>query len=73
MKRKIVFALLLGIFTTGIISFTIVSVNVGYCSLFLKVWLRSWGIAYAVVIPAILVLCPRIEKFVNYLFPNEHR
>lgn len=73
MKRKIVFALLLGIFTTGIISFTIVSINVGYCEVFLRIWLRSWAIAYAVVIPAILVLSPVTEKIVNRIFQHEHR
>jgi hypothetical protein len=67
MKNKIVFALIMGIVTTGIISFTLISVNIGYTEKFLKIWLRSWGMAYLVVIPAILIIGPRIQKLVDKL------
>ena len=62
MKHKITFALLMGIITTGIISFTLISVNIGYTPQFLKIWLKSWGIAYLIVIPALLIIAPRIQK-----------
>lgn len=68
MKQKIAFALLMGIITTCIISFTLVAVNVGFGPLFLKVWLRSWAIAYCVVIPAILFIGPQIQKIVNKIY-----
>jgi hypothetical protein len=62
MKQKITFALLMGIVTTGIISFTLISVNIGYGAQFFRIWLRSWGLAYIVVIPCILLLGPVVEK-----------
>ena len=68
MKQKIAFALLMGIVTTCIISFTLVAVNVGFGPLFLKVWLRSWAIAYCVVIPAILFIGPQVQKIVNKIY-----
>ncbi|MES2702107.1 MAG: DUF2798 domain-containing protein [Bacteroidota bacterium] len=68
MKQKIAFALLMGIITTCIISFTLVSVNVGYGPLFLKIWLRSWAIAYCVAVPAILIIGPRVEQMVGRMF-----
>lgn len=68
MKNKIAFAMLMGIITTGIISFTLISINLGYNSRFLGIWLRSWGMAYAVVIPAILVIGPRVQKVVDRYF-----
>lgn len=71
MKQKIAFALILGIITTGIISFTIIFVNVGYVANFFRIWLRSWTIAYMVVIPAILLLGPQVQLFVNYLFKEK--
>ncbi len=71
MKNKIVFALMMGIVTTGIISFTLISVNIGYTEKFLKIWLRSWGMAYAVVIPAILIIGPIIQKFVDKLLKEK--
>jgi hypothetical protein len=64
-KNRVVFALLMGIVTTGIISFTLISVNIGYIEGFLKIWLRSWALAYLVVIPAILIIGPRIQKLVD--------
>ena len=65
MKKKIVFALLMGIVTTGIISFTLISVNIGFANRFIATWLKSWLMAYLVVIPAILIISPRIQNFVD--------
>ena len=65
MKNKIAFAFSMGIITTGIISFTLVSVNIGYTLKFLSIWFRSWGIAYLVAVPAILIIGPRIQKLVD--------
>lgn len=68
MKNKIAFAMIMGIVTTGIISFTLISVNVGFTGLFYKIWLRSWIMAYLVVIPAILILGPQVQKLVDRVF-----
>ena len=75
MKNKIAFALLMGIITTGIISFTLISVNIGFAGKFFSIWLRSWGMAYLVVIPAILIIGPIIQKLVDKLVnekPNQN-
>ena len=69
MKNKIAFAMIMGIVTTGIISFTLISINVGFIDGFLKIWLKSWGLAYLVVIPAILIIAPRVQKMVDRIFP----
>jgi hypothetical protein len=71
MKQKLIFALLMGSITTGIISFTLISVNVGFIDGFWKIWLRSWGMAYVVVIPALLLIAPRIQKFVAKHFTEK--
>ena len=57
----------MGIVTTGIISFTLISINIGYVEKFFSIWIRSWGIAYLVVIPAILIIGPRIQNLVDKL------
>jgi hypothetical protein len=67
MKQKITFALIMGIVTTCIISFTLVSVNIGFVDHFLKIWLRSWALAYMVVIPCILLIGPLVERIVTKL------
>ncbi|MGH6978889.1 MAG: DUF2798 domain-containing protein [Brevundimonas sp.] len=65
MKRKFAFALLMGVVTTGIISFALVALNLGFTHRFMQIWLRSWGIAYVIVIPAILLIGPRLEAWVS--------
>jgi hypothetical protein len=71
MKNKIFFALIMGVVTTGIISFTLISVNIGFTENFWRIWLRSWGMAYMVVIPAILIIGPQVQKLVDYLLKEK--
>jgi len=70
-RKRITFALLMGMITTVVISFTIVSINVGFTAVFLKVWVRSWLIAYLCVIPTILYVAPVVQHMVNRLFEEE--
>jgi hypothetical protein len=65
MKNKIAFALSMGVITTGIISFSLIAINLGFTENFLKVWLKSWGMAYVLVIPAILIIGPRVQKVID--------
>ena len=71
MKQKIAFAMMMGVITTGIISFTLISINLGFSERFLTVWLRSWATSYAVVIPCILLIGPKIQSIVEILFKEE--
>ncbi|RVT73451.1 DUF2798 domain-containing protein [Flavobacterium sufflavum] len=71
MKQKITFALIMGIVTTGIISFTLITVNLGWAHLHLAIWLKSWLIAYLIVIPAILIISPFVEKIVHLLISKK--
>lgn len=70
MKQKIAFALIMGSITTGIISFTLITLNIGFSEKFLKIWLKSWSIAYLIVIPVILILAPIIQKWVDKMFQS---
>ena len=72
MKQKIAFAMIMGIVTTGIISFTLISINIGYTSQFLRIWLKSWAMAYLVVIPAILIIGPKVQGIVDRLFKERN-
>jgi hypothetical protein len=67
LKRKVAFALSMGIVTTGIVSFVIIALNLGFSDRFALVWLRSWGVGYAIAIPAILMIGPRLQAQVDRL------
>lgn len=69
LKRRIAFALTMGAVTTGIISFVIVALNLGFTDRFARLWLCSWGTAYAIVIPAILMIGPRVQALIDRLIP----
>ncbi|KLK90112.1 hypothetical protein AA309_27540 [Microvirga vignae] len=66
-KRKIAFALLMGVVTTGIISFVLLALNMGFSDRFALAWLRSWGIAYVIVVPAILLVGPALQAQIDRL------
>ncbi|HKY90721.1 MAG TPA: DUF2798 domain-containing protein, partial [Nevskiaceae bacterium] len=65
LKRKIAFALSMGIVTTGIISFALLAINFGVSAQFPLVWLRSWAMAYVIVIPAILLIGPLLQARID--------
>jgi hypothetical protein len=69
LKRKIAFALSMGIVTTGIVSFVLIALNLGFSERFAFVWLRSWGVGYVIAIPAILVIGPQLQAQINRLIP----
>lgn len=66
-KRKIAFALTMGIVTTGIISFSLIAINIGLAGAFMATWLRSWLVAYMIVIPVILIVGPRLQSQIDSL------
>jgi hypothetical protein len=69
LKRKIAFALSMGMVTTGIISFALIVLNVGLSQNFVMAWLLSWAVGYAMVIPAILLIGPRLQAVIDRMFP----
>ena len=70
LKRKIAFAMSLGVLTTGIISFVLLALNLGITPGFVSTWLRSWLVGYVIVIPAILAIGPRLQAQVDRLIPD---
>lgn len=66
-KRKIAFALSMGVVTTGIISLVLLVLNRGLTDGFVQAWLRSWGVGYLIVIPAILLIGPRLQARIDRL------
>lgn len=68
MKNRIAFALLMGVVTTGVITFALISWNLGFGGVFAKVWMRSWGLAYLIVVPIILAVGPALRDLVAKAF-----
>lgn len=62
----------MGVITTGIISFSLLAMNLGFTNHFISVWLKSWAIAYVIVIPIILLIGPKVQKLTNKII-NDSR
>lgn len=67
LKRKIAFSLSMGVVTTGIISFVLLTLNLGFSNEFALAWLRSWSVSYLIVIPSILLIGPRLQERIDRL------
>jgi hypothetical protein len=70
LKRKIAFALIMGMVTTGIVSFALIALNLGFSNRFALVWLRSWAVGYLIAAPAILIIGPRLQAKIEHLIPQ---
>ncbi|WP_449398092.1 DUF2798 domain-containing protein [Chryseobacterium wanjuense] len=73
MKQRIAGAFIMGFITTGIISFTLISINVGYIEKFIEKWLKSWAMAYIIIIPVIFFIGLKVQQFVTYLFGGNNQ
>jgi hypothetical protein len=71
MKHKLLFALIMGLITTGIISFALIAINIGLTERFVITWLRSWSVAYVLAVSAMLFIAPKIQLLVNYLLQKD--
>lgn len=60
-KSDLKFAIVYGLLVTSYISFIIAFVNIGFISSFIFTWLRSWAIAFILVVPSLLFLAPYIR------------
>lgn len=73
MKKKVAFALLMSLITTGIISSLVISINLGFGPRFMLTWGKSWLIGYLAAVPSVLLIAPRIESLVAYWFNDEKK
>lgn len=60
--KRAIFALLMSFSISLLISFILVSINVGYNSIFLQAWLRNWGLAFLFAFIGAYFFPPVIQK-----------
>jgi len=67
-KRKydgLLFALFVSIIMSLIMSFALTLINVGLIPNFFMIWLKSFGISFAVALPISLIIVPLIRKLLD--------
>lgn len=68
LKKRILFAIIMALFTVAIMVTVMLGVNMGFGSeLFWRSWLRSYAIAYLTIVPVILLLGPQVQRLVDWI------
>lgn len=68
LKKRILFAIIMALFTVAIMVTVMLGVNMGFGSeLFWRNWLRSYAIAYLTIVPVILLLGPQVQRLVDWI------
>ncbi len=67
MKQKLLFAIIMGSITTGLVSFMALIINIGMPERIVYIWMKTWLIGCLFSIPTIIILAPRIQNLVNHL------
>jgi hypothetical protein len=67
MKQRITFTFIMGIITTGTISFALVGLNFGFGTGFLGVWFRSWAVSYPLAVMLIYFVGPKVQAFASFI------
>jgi hypothetical protein len=50
---------------TSVVTFVSASVNFGFHPDFMIRWFKSWGLAFIVALPVVMILMPMIKKIVS--------
>lgn len=62
--------MIMGLITTSIISFVLISIHAGYSKSFLLTWLRSWALSFSLAFLSIMFIAPKVQLFVSNHFGN---
>ncbi|MEO5586901.1 MAG: DUF2798 domain-containing protein [Novosphingobium sp.] len=57
----------MGFVTTGVVTLSLLVINVGFTDKLLGQWLRSWGVAYIIIIPLLVLVGPNLQSKINRL------
>lgn len=67
----LLFAFLMSMFMTILMSFIVTLINVGYSELFFKQWIGAFAKSYIVAFPTVLVVVPLVRKTVKSLLRKD--
>lgn len=68
--QRLLFALIMSIFTSGIVSAVLTWINIQNSALFLQKWSYAFLLAWPLVFISILVIAPMVNRLVSYLMKH---
>jgi hypothetical protein len=67
MRQSMIFALIMALVTTGVISSSLVLFNFGFKPGFIITWLRSWLISYPMAVALIIFVGPGVQALARFI------
>jgi hypothetical protein len=68
--QRLLFALIMSILTSGIVSAVLTWINIQNSALFLHKWSYAFLLAWPLVFISILVIAPMVNRLVSYLMKH---
>lgn len=69
--NRVLFALLMALITTSVVVLVTVVSQVGLSDSLFNVWLRTFAVAYLLVVPTIIIFAPRLQRRLFRFLPGE--
>lgn len=67
----ILFAFLMSMFMTILMSFVVTLINVGYSEIFFNQWLDAFMKSYVIAFPTVLIVVPIVRRVVKRLIVDQ--
>ena len=71
--EPVVFAFFMALLMSCFMSLVISILNVGMVDDIASIWLKAWGVAFAVAFPAILVVAPVVKRLVDMVLKYDEK
>ena len=67
LANRILFAIIMALFTTSLVTGVVLVVNLGFQPGFFRIWGLSFLLAYIIVVPFILIVGPLVQRLVDVI------
>ncbi len=67
----LVFSFFMSLLMSGIMSFAISLINLGWVDGMLWIWLKAWSVAFVIAFPAIVTVTPLVRRLVALVVREE--
>ena len=57
---------------SGLVSFVVTMLNIGFVANLLSIWLRAWGPAFMVAFPSVILVLPIVGKLTDLVLNDGH-
>ncbi len=68
---RLVFAFLMALFMSGLMSLVISVYNMGLVSNIIDIWFHAWPFAFVIAFPTIMMVAPVVDKLTHLIIQDD--